>query len=299
MMAFFFSNYRRDKALHFLLIPAAVLSAIAVLGNLNIGIRHILPIFPFLIVFASSVVTIPFRRPGFFFPWLGGLALWHLGSALSIFPSYVAYFNEFVGPEKGYEILVDSNLDWGQDLKRLKRYMDEKGIERVYLGYFGTADLCYYGFRYVHLPAFPERRLECELKEREGRSDFLAVSATNLQAVYLPYKSSFEWLKAYRPIARIGHSIFVYDIQKDVAAHNHLGLLYLKYKMPRQALSEFRLAEEMAPKESVIHANIGFTYSLLSMKTQAATAYKKALKLDPGNEVARERLKKLRASNAR
>jgi len=299
-MAFLFLSFRKNRAQHyFLLVPVGVLAGIAIVGHLNIGIRHILPVYPFLIVVASSVITVRFSHPRFFAGCIGGLALWYLWSALSIFPSYLAYFNEFVGQERRHEILVDSNLDWGQDLKRLKRFTDQKGIKQIYLSYFGTAAPCYYGLHFAYLPAFPELHSRCELGLQESRPDFLAVSATNLQAVYLPYKGSFEWLKAYRPIARIGYSIFVYDIRGDVAARNNLGILYLKYRMLREALKEFQLAVELAPSESMVYSNLGFTYSLLSMPSQAEAAYRRALELDSGNQVAKRRLETLLAPKAR
>ena len=288
LVAFLFLSFRKDKAEYFLLVPVGIIISLALLGHINIGIRHILPIYPFLIVLASSIATVQFTRPRFFFTCFGGLALWYLFSTLSIFPSYLAYFNEFVGPQRGYRALVDSNLDWGQDLKRLKQFMDKERITQIYLSYFGTANPCYYGIRFKYLPGSPSG---CGEKPNNQPTDFIAVSATNLQSVYFSDKGSFEWLKSYKPIAQIGYSIFVYDIKGDAYAHNDLGVLYLKYRMPEEALNEFKLAVELKPKEAAAHTNLGITYGRLSMPDKAEEAFKKALQLDPESSAAKEGLK--------
>lgn len=290
-VAALFFSFKKEKAEYFLLIPVGVLVSAALLSHINIGIRHILPVYPFLIVLASSLTTARFSTPRFFSTCFGGLALWYLFSTLSIFPSYLAYFNEFVGPKRGYQILVDSNLDWGQDLKRLKIFMDKKDMKQIYLSYFGTADPCYYGIRFVYLPSSPTR---CGQGVEDDTAGFLAISATHLQSVYFPYKSSFEWLKQYEPIAQIGYSIFMYDIRGNVSAHNHLGILYLDYRMFDEALNEFKLVVELAPENSTAHSNLGFTYALLSFYDKAEAAYKRALELDPENKVAKAGLKGLK-----
>jgi hypothetical protein len=99
------------------------------LGPLNIGHRHILPIYPVLIVMISSLVPWAVRQRIFVKGGLAVMAGWLFVSSVGTFPHYLAYFNELVGgPENGYKYLVDSNLDWGQDLKGLKRYLERHGI---------------------------------------------------------------------------------------------------------------------------------------------------------------------------
>lgn len=294
MAAFLCFSFRRDRAEYFLLIPVGIIALSALLSHVNIGIRHVLPIYPFLIVLASSVTTIRSARPWLFAACFGGLALWYLVSSVSIFPSYLAYFNEFVGPKNGYLKLADSNLDWGQDLKRLKRFLDQKGIDRVYLSYFGTADPCHYYIKPVDLPGYPGFPSGCAIRQGNLRTDFIAISATNLQSVYLADKTSFNWLKAYQPAAQIGYSIFVYDIKGDSSAHSQLGLVYLKYGMLEHAISEFKLVTELTPDNSMAFANLGLVYSLTSLFEKAEGAYRGALRLDPENKAAKEGLKGLK-----
>jgi 4-amino-4-deoxy-L-arabinose transferase-like glycosyltransferase len=286
---------RKDGAEYFLLIPLGVIGLGAVSGHINIGIRHVLTAYPFLIVAASSLVGVRFTRPRLFAGFLAGLAVWYAVGTLRVFPSYLAYFNEIVTPRLGYRVLVDSNLDWGQDLKRLKKYLDREGINRVYLSYFGTADPCYYEIRFVYLPGSP---YSCGQREADQPADFVAVSATNLQGGYLSYRSAFEWLKGYRPVAQIGYSIFVYDIRKDTAAHNQLGILFLNYEMPAEALQEFVAVARLAPEDSLAHANLGVTYELLSRTAEAEQAYRRALEIDPQNATARSKLERIKAGSS-
>jgi tetratricopeptide (TPR) repeat protein len=231
---------------------------------------------------------IKFSRPRFFGSCFAGLGLWYVFSTVSIFPSYLAYFNEIVGPERGYHYLADSNLDWGQDLKRLKVFMDQRDIKKLYLSYFGTADPCFYGIKPIYLPGSLSL---CRQKPDGGGADFIAISTTNLQSVYLPNKKSFDWLKAYEPIGRVGYSIFVYEIQGDVSAHNNLGILYLNYGMVKDAVKEFNLVVDLSPKEPMAYSNLGYAYSRLSSFDRAEAAYREALKLDSDNSVAKAGLK--------
>ncbi len=141
----------------FLLIPVGALFAAAVASNLNIGYRHILPVLPFLLVFASTAVI--FLRRWRLTQILLGLGLiWVISSGLRQNPHHLAYFNELVGgTAQGYRYLGDSNLDWGQDLNLLVQTMDEqRGTWRV--SYYGLNDPAYYGLPQESLVDLDERR---------------------------------------------------------------------------------------------------------------------------------------------
>ena len=130
---------RRISVDYWLLLPALIYFSLAVLSRFNIGIRHILPIYPFLFVLLGGVTQQLWQdgsrgmRAG-----LLVLGLWYLGASLSIYPRYLAYFNELAGgPKNGHKVLLDSNLDWGQDLKGLKHWMDSNKVQRIQMLYFG------------------------------------------------------------------------------------------------------------------------------------------------------------------
>jgi hypothetical protein len=167
--------------------------AFALTTNLNIGHRHLLPIYPALCIFAGAAafwVQSLVERPRAAMPartgrerrqsrtaprgttpsWRKGLGVavvallaWHAAESLAIRPDYLAYFNQFAGgPSQGYRHLADSSLDWGQDLPALKAWLDAQGLQQpnpnVYLSYFGTARPEYYGIRSTRLMGFLDRR---------------------------------------------------------------------------------------------------------------------------------------------
>ena len=198
----------------FLWLPVLIYFALACAFGLNIGHRHLLPIYPFLFVIAGRCATLAaIRFPGIlssasvvFF------AAWYALAAARIHPHYLAYFNELAGgPDGGYRSLVDSNLDWGQDLKGVKPWMDANGVARIKLSYFGTADPEYYRIPCELLPGQmlpPPRDVVREVQP----GDVIAVSATNLQGVYLQPEDRplMERLRSLKPVATIGHSIRIY-----------------------------------------------------------------------------------------
>ncbi len=191
---------------HVLLIAVVGFVIVMLFSTVNIGYRHILPVLPFLFVIAGGAITsIPKR-------WcqaaLIALCLWLAVGSLRTYPHYLAYFNELVGgPDQGYRYLVDSNLDWGQDLKNLKTYMDQHDIDKVYLSYFGnTHNIAYYQVPALPLPA--EKPSDLELRPPE----VYAISATYLQIGDLDDLSAYSWLHAYQPFAKIGYSIFLYRL---------------------------------------------------------------------------------------
>lgn len=211
---------RRPLAVAFLAAPVVFYFAVAVVTRLNIGHRHILPVYPFLLVLVGAGVPWVLERRRWFQLGVGLLVLWHAAASVRIHPDYLAYFNELAGgPDLGHRYLLDSNLDWGQDLKGLKVYMDRHGIERVWLSYFGTADPAYYGIRYNYLPSYgplPRDR-------GEEPTPWVAISVTNLYGVYLPAvwirgrptpPDTFRVFWNRRPVAKIGYSIFLYRLDR-------------------------------------------------------------------------------------
>ncbi len=191
-------------------IPVVAVFAFFSVELRSIGLRYVLPVYPFLFVSAGAAVQQGLNVRRLKYLLLLPVA-WYIAGTSMIFPDYFAYFNELVGGvDNGYKYLVDSNLDWGQDLKGLKRFMDSRGIDRIYLSYFGTDVPKRFGIRYDWLPSYlldnPNPQTTIDIK----RKRYLAISVTNLQGVYMEPHTMFRWLDRYTPIARIGHSIFVY-----------------------------------------------------------------------------------------
>ncbi len=186
-------------------------------SDLNIGVRHLLPAFPFTFILVAAIATSWLKSPPFGIKYLviGTLIIWQIISVVSIYPYFLTYFNEIAGgADGGYIYTVNSNLDWGQDLKRLKKWVDEKEIDKIYVDYFGGGDAKYY-LKEKFAPWWGTR----DPKELP-RGSYLAVSATFLQSgcgqpvpgFDQPY-GYYRWLYQYQPIEKIGYSIFVYQIK--------------------------------------------------------------------------------------
>lgn len=191
-------------------LPAVLVMGVAMLQNLNIGLRHILPVYPCVILLAAAGLAGLGRRA----PLLGAAGVVAAAVELvTVYPSPLAFFNITAGgPRHGSAYLVDSNLDWGQDLKGLKRWMDRHQVEHVSLCYFGTASPRYYGIRYTPLPGHGF----VEAGRAPRLPGYVAVSVTNLRGVYFPepLRQFYAPLLAREPVARIGHSIFVYRVEE-------------------------------------------------------------------------------------
>lgn len=205
-----------------LLLPVALYLIFALSSNFNIGNRHLLPIYPFLIVFAAKVGrALEPGQPRALAIVCVALLSWHVIEAARVYPHHLAYFNQIAGgPAGGYQWLVDSNLDWGQDLKGLAAYQRAHPQEPLYLSYFGAAKPEYYGIQAKYLPSFNpgNKRREVTSFNDVPSGALVAVSATSLQGLNFTEQTEPGWqafmarLKKSAPLTTIGHSIFIYRV---------------------------------------------------------------------------------------
>jgi 4-amino-4-deoxy-L-arabinose transferase-like glycosyltransferase len=190
---------------------------VSIKGNLNIGVRHLMPVFPFTIMLVATGVSSFLKNPYLKLRYIliGGLILWQVISVFMIYPHFLAYFNEAVGgPSQGYKYVVDSNLDWGQDLKRLTLWVNQNNIDKIYLDYFGGGDPAYYlGDKYQKWDG------KINTPSQLPSGSYIAVSLNQLQGGKAKPAPGFDqqygyydWINAYTPVAKIGYSIFVYKI---------------------------------------------------------------------------------------
>lgn len=233
-----------------LLAPLLAYLAASVNSSLNIGYRHILPVLPLAFVFAAQIACLahPALRLPSPPPQVGDrrlaighwanlqslisnlpilLLLWLVVEAIAIQPYPLAYFNELAGgPAQGYRVLADSNLDWGQDLKRLAAALRAWGIERPWLSYFGGADPALYGIEYQRLPAPPPSQPTPDYHALNPAPGIYAISASNLVGVRLDEPDAFYIFRQREPFAHIGYSIFLYRIEPAAAEGDWVGACY-------------------------------------------------------------------------
>ncbi|MEI7553120.1 MAG: glycosyltransferase family 39 protein [Verrucomicrobiota bacterium] len=179
--------------------------------HLNIGHRHILPTYPVLFILAGVLGRGLTRRRPVAALAVSGLLLWQGAEAARTYPHYLAYFNPLAGgPANGHRHLVDSSLDWGQDLPGLKAWLDRQPrTEPVYLSYAGSGEPDYYGIRARRLPFIngfkrpqPWVRLEPGL---------YCIGATMLAHVYSPIRGpwtpelekEYQWMRTFEPVFEV------------------------------------------------------------------------------------------------
>lgn len=198
-----FAKTRLVWIIAFVLFWMMVLTA-----QINIGQRYLMPLVPLTVLLAIDLAWLAFAKRTC---WLWGigvlLAALQIQSALAISPHYLAYFSPVVGgPENGRHYLVDSNLDWGQDLPALRQALEQHGYRAPLLEYFGTALPEAYGISAA-------RFTDVSLDELD-RFDVFAVSVTKLQGDYLAPEDPFQEFRNLEPTARAGYSIFLYDLSE-------------------------------------------------------------------------------------
>jgi 4-amino-4-deoxy-L-arabinose transferase-like glycosyltransferase len=190
-------------------VPVTLFIVLSFLNRLNVGVRYLLPAYPFFCLLIAGLYCSlrEWRGVRLALPFLFVL---HCLSVLRIAPQYTAYFNELAGgPGNGYRHLIDSNIDWGQDLLRLRQFMTKESIDKVQLAYFGHGLPEFYGINYepLALPAKPGY-VAVSVTLLQGHPYFL----TYLDPPQLAEAGQFRDLRRMEPVGRAGYSILIYKI---------------------------------------------------------------------------------------
>ncbi len=201
----------------FILLPPLLFFLIATTVRLNLGYRHLLPMLPFLALHIGRLVHLPSYRGINLSIYLSvAVALWLAISTLSIYPHFLAAFNPIGGgPSNGWRVLVDSNIDWGQDLKGLASWMERENVERVKLSWFGSARPEAYGIAHDLLPGVPYGFVDWQdppFDPQQPEPGVYAISVSNLVGVALPDHDLYAWFSEREPSTKIGYSVFIYRV---------------------------------------------------------------------------------------
>jgi hypothetical protein len=214
----------------FLLVPPLVFFAAGSYSRVDLGIRVVLPVLPFLYVLAAGLACAGCCRAAGRVLLAACLA-WCATSAARGDPNPLAYFNELAGGPRGaVRSAADSNLDWGQGLPQLKHYLDETGTGPVYLSYFGTDRPEAYGIRYRPLPTYGRvGEPGGEVIPADSPRHVLVVSANNLLGIYLNDPDTFAWLRGREPAAVVAGCLYVFDLTGDAEAISRVRSLPTRY----------------------------------------------------------------------
>ena len=200
------------------LVGVLVFGGFLLRSHLDSGFRYALPVLPLLAILAAAGLARIWERRGAAARWvIGVLAALQILSVATAYPHLLAFTSVWAGGRDGaHRVLVDSSLDWGQELLELRDFMAREGVARVRLSYFGSAMPEAYGIDYVPLPSF--FRLEGGTPAAPPPR-FTVISVTTLHGLYLQGHDPFAAYRARTPDRVLGHAMFVYDDgERDASA---------------------------------------------------------------------------------
>lgn len=232
LFAFIRWPWRREwRTSSVLYLPALFFFLGASISKLQLGYRYLLPMLPFLFLMAGravSVILSPAGTKNLDLPHKRFLAVQRLGmtllgvwlvvSTVATYPNHLSYFNEFVGgPNNGYKYLIDSNVDWGQDLPALKNWIDAQQPDRLHLAFFGSAYPDRYGVNAIGIPSYPNSAFGREADAFTSyslESGQYALSTTLLRiGLVSRLFNAYQAFQAMTPIAQPAPSILIYDVR--------------------------------------------------------------------------------------
>ena len=281
--------WRREhcREMVFLIVPPLLWLAVSMTSKLDLGLRHILPMFPFLIMLAGAVAWTLIRRSRAWAAVAVSLLVFHMASSLHAYPNYLPYSNEaFGGPSNTYRVVSDANVGWESGLKTLAAYLKSRNITQCWLAFDGPNDPSYY-----HIPCKP---LPTMFTIMIGRSQ---VVPERIQGpVFLGSQSltgfdfgpdelnPFQQFVNRRPAAVIGGEILEYDGDFNMpvtAALSHTGEAQklLRQKQFDAAVAECKEAIALDPQLFPAHLFLLEIYQQRQQMDDAENEYRVAMHL--------------------
>lgn len=281
------TRMERWREMVFMVVPPAVYLLVAMTSGLNIGVRHILPIYPFLAILAGWAAWLLIECKRRWAPLIALLLLFDIASSVRSFPVYLAYSNElWGGPSNTYKYLSDSNVDWGQQLKATKQYLDSRQVDHCWFAYFAdvVAQPGYYGIPCKPLTTIASVWLQPSIQVPASIDGPVLISAGVLSGYEFGPGSlnPYDQFQKIRPTAVIEHGIFVFDGHFDIplaSALNHVtqAQLLTANNNLEKALIEAQTAVSLAPGSVQTHAQLGEVLSRLNRTGEAREALQSAL----------------------
>jgi len=282
-------DHRRE--LVFLMVPAAVYFAAAMASGITLGVRHLLPVYPFLIVLVAAGAWSLARTRRAWAIAVAALIVLHVASSLRTFPDGIAYANElWGGSANSYRLMADSNVDWGQGLQAMKAELDRRGIRDCWFAYFAAnaVDPAYYGIPCKPLPNslnFVNGLPVAPVPTTIDGPVFLSASEVAGPFwggdAYNPYAE----FRGKRPRVLIAHSILEFDGSFAVPAaaakaHEAAAVQLVQSGRLEPALVEADTAIILAPNSAGPHAARSVVLTRMQRPAEAQQEYQKALAIE-------------------
>jgi hypothetical protein len=283
-------KFTRWREVLYLVTPVVIYLAVAMSSNMNIGVRHVLPIYALLdVLIGGTAVALVARQRRWIYVF-SFLILFQIFTSLRAFPTYMSYVNEAWGGQKNaWWLLSDSNADWAQQLKATKKYLDAHGVKDCWFVYFGEGviDASYYGIPCKMLPTADALWAgETFYDTPEAIDGTLLISAGDLSGFeFGPEElNPYEQFKTTKPTGVIQNAVFVYEGRFEIPQAAAIGrrqkaAQLLEQGKPEEALVEAQSAVQLAPNVVASNVMLGDVLAALKRRDDARTAYERALKL--------------------
>jgi hypothetical protein len=286
----------RARELGFLLIPVGVYLAISMSSDMDIGARHLLPVWAFLYVLIGGVAIVLLDRDVRWAWALAGLLCWQVVTSVRVSPAYMAYGNEaWGGPAKVDRYLGDANTDWGQQLKAVKAYLDKNHITNCWFAYFpdGSVDPSDYGINCKRLPTTDTLWwLDMPMSTPPVIRGTVLISAGDLEGIEFGdgKLNPYEQFRTMKPTAVIQHSVYVYDGTFAIPLAAALWEAHEASKLADAgqgdaakldaAVAEAEDAARLAPGSGQVQDTLGDVLAADGKKAEALARYKTALQIE-------------------
>lgn len=282
-----FRLYReRGREMMFLLLPSLLFFALSLASEMNIGIRHILPVYAFYIVVAAPGAYSAAQKSKRDRYGLILLLIFHIFTAARTAPDYLPFSNDmWGGPNNTHKYLSDSNVDWGQNIKLVNEYLKRENIKDCWFANFGSGELAQIGQPCRLLPGgfgwnFSEKPIDAVPPVIEGT---ILISTS----VSPPYRSNAEYLsitEKAKPIAQIGSTIFVYQGRFEIplaAASSHLERCEQlnRIKLYKEAIEDCRQAIKLIPENIQAHFLLGVALSKTQETEEAVKEFQNTIEM--------------------
>jgi 4-amino-4-deoxy-L-arabinose transferase-like glycosyltransferase len=279
----------RWREILFLAIPVIFYLLVALTVGMNIGVRHILVVYVFLYVLIGGATWTLIQTSRKWIYAVGIFLFIHVASSVLALPNYIAYANElWGGPSQTHKYLTDSNSDWGQQLKSVKQYLDQRGVKECWFLYFaeGVAEPSYYGIPCKPLPTINTLWLNKPIDVPTSIDGPVLISASNLSGVEFgpgtldPYGQ----FKLLEPTAVIDRGVFVFDGKFDLPLAAALSKVQKAQNLAQakqldQALQEAQAAVALSPDSIHTQLALGDILREMGQAQQARASYERALQL--------------------
>lgn len=305
VFAYFEPEKRREML--FLLAPPILFFAFSLTSKMNIGVRHILPVYAFFIVAAAVGAIWASRRFYSFRYFLAAIVLFHAVAAVRAAPDYIAFANDFFGgTNNSYQIFRDSNADWGQNYKQVNEYLQRENIRDCWFAGFGNHEIMRVSQPCRLLPDSRLQRFSTEIFDAAPPviDGTILVSVSNL-----PPRggSEYEPLLEAEPVAQIGGTIFVYRGRFELPLAAALSRTtranqFVSLKRFDEAVAEGRAAVELAPADARTHLALAFALLGAGKTEEARNEFQAVIEMAKSNPAlfrnqevrARQELEKLK-----